>query len=609
MCDYDDSPAAPRLRGRDGCAGFTWLLIGLLITAAGCRGGKDEPEPEAGGDNDGGDKTDALFEAGQAPNCSGESGRICAGLEVHRCEHGKISDEIIETCDPSAACSFGRCTTMACAEKEKSDALRGCLFYSVQVDNIDEDDSARMMLLVTNVSGAPANVSIQSRGVSDNTWAEIKGDVVGSPGGARFSINRPVQEAGRIPGAALRIVSDRPVIAAQLVNEDLGHDSKSSGGTALLPFQALRNRYLALTYAAQTSSSVAESLGSRGGAGMIVIVGTEQGSMVIVTPTAAMEIGDGSTVEAGMEYRAGLNEGDVLQLFSHDPNGDLTGTHIEGTSALAVFSGNVFTSYGKDTTGWNGADLAIEQLPPYETWGEEYVGAWHAPQTGCDSFWGAGAGMWQVMAASDGTLVTLDSAPGTTFLVGGQPYDGQQPLKLDRGMSVRFMAQPQVKLSGSGSTYPDFIARSNHTHRILLAQWLDCEPSLSWGIDTRFSFGEAGLVLPPGFDQEVLVVRPIGKPITVDQTDLRDADFGPAFGTDPAPPLGIGKIQVARLTTLGAGSKEAGPCLVPEDACQHVITGGSFGVSWRGMDVRCSFALTLPPANFCGLGNALCGTE
>jgi hypothetical protein len=218
--------------------------------------------------------------------------------------------------------------------------------------------------------------------------------------------------------------------------------------------------------------------------------------------------------------------------------------------------------------------------------------------------------MWQVVAASDGTLVTLEPSPGTAFLVGGQPYQGG-PLKLNRGMSVRFMAQPQVKLSGSGSTKPDFIARSNHTHRILLAQWLDCEPALSLGIDTRFSFGETALVLPPGFDQEVLVVRPTGMPtpITVDQTDLRDADFGPAFGSDPVPPLGIGKIQVARLTTLGAGTKDTGPCLVPEDACQHVIKGRAFGVSWRGMDVRCSFALTIPPSNFCGPTGELCGTE
>jgi hypothetical protein len=156
---------------------------------------------------------------------------------------------------------------------------------------------------------------------------------------------------------------------------------------------------------------------------------------------------------------------------------------------------------------------------------------------------------------------------------------------------------------------PDFIARSNRPHRILLAQWMDCEPALSWGIDTRFSFGEAALVLPPGFDQEVLVVRPAGKVVTLDQTNLRDTDFGPLFGGGSTSSVGLGPIQVARLTTLGAGAKDPRPCAVPEDGCQHVIGGKTFGISWRGMDIACSFALTYPPSSFCGPNGALCGTE
>ncbi|HEX2656959.1 MAG TPA: IgGFc-binding protein [Polyangia bacterium] len=575
-----------------------------MTVLVGCRSGDHDAEPDLGTGMDAGDDLGAPDESRPAAKCSSQSGRICKGLDIYHCEGGEIA-EFIESCPADGACSLGRCTSVECANIEGRDSLRGCLFYSVQVDNIDEDDATRMVLLVSNASGLPANVAVEARGVSDEMWEEVMPAVtVGSPAGSRLTVNRPVQEVGKVASAALRITSDRPIIAAQLINENRDHDSKSSGATVLLPAQSLRSRYMALTYPALPSASVAATPGGRGGAGMIVIVGTETGGTVIVKPTAAMDVGDGNTVEVGGEYRAGLNDGDVLQLFSADPNGDLTGTHIEATSAVAVFSGNVFTSYGQDPSGWNGADLAFEQMPPYENWGEEYVGAFHSPQRGCDSYWGGTGGMWQVLAATDGTVVTLDPSPGTVFwMVDGQPFDGKQ-FTLKRGESRRFLALPQ------GTANPDFIARSNHPHRILLAQWLDCEPALAWGIDTRFDFGKLALVLPPGFDNEVLVARRVGQTGSfVDGKELRSADFGPPFGGASDGTDAKSKIQIARVTGLGADSKDLGPCAVQEDRCQHVIGDGSLGLSWRGMDVTCSFMLTFPPASLCGSDTTVCGTE
>jgi len=582
------------------------LVAGLLLaTWSGCKAGTVEPGMDMGGDTDGGPKMDALFEAPLRPTCTGDPGRICNGLDVHRCTSDEVFDEIVETCE--TACSLGRCTTPACAEAERDDGARGCLFYSAQVDNIDEADSSLMMLLVTNVSDSSANVAVQTRSIFQNRWEDVKPDQVASGGGSRLEVNRPIQEKGQTPSAAFRIVSDVPISVAQIVNEDRNHDSISTGGTALLPYQTLRHRYLAVTYPAADSADVAARPGSRGGAGMIAIVATEPGSVVTVTPTAAMEI-EGSTVEKGVPYSLGLNDGDVLQVFSHDPGGDLTGTLIQGTCPLAVFSGNVFTSYGQEPSGWNGADLAIEQLPPEESWGQEYVGAWHAPQLACDSFWTSGAGMWQVVSATDGALVTLDPSPGTVFTsVDGDPFVGQT-FKLDRGKSRRFKAAPALKSPGIVPAPTDFVARTISGHRILLAQWMDCEPSLSFGIDTRFGPDATALELPPGFDQEVLVVRRFGLPMALDGKGMREADFGPPFGSDL--PLGTGTFQVARLTTLGVQSKPPRPCAEPEDNCQHVISGmKGFGISWRGMDIACSYALTFPPRDVCLLSGGHCGAS
>jgi hypothetical protein len=332
---------------------------------------------------------------------------------------------------------------------------------------------------------------------------------------------------------------------------------------------------------------------------MIVVVGTAASTYVKIKPTAPIDVGDGATFrpEDGSAYEAFLYEGDVLQVFSLEAKGDLTGTSIESDFPVAVFSGNIFTTYGKPLSGWNGPDLAIEQVPPHETWGEEYVGAFQAPQRGCDSLWGqSGRSLWQVVAATDDTMVTLVPSPGTVFDLDGKPYDGK-PLLLDKGESRRFFALP-----GPTSGPPDFVASANRKHRILLAQWMDCEPALSFGIDTRFGSEETDLVFPLGFDHEVLIVRKEGMSVVIDaEGELPETHFGPVFGGGPAPGSGF---QVARLPTLGA-------TCVGETAlkCFHKFVGfkgSNFGVSWRGMDVACSYAVTVPTGDRCVLLGALC---
>ena len=94
------------------------MVAGLLLaTSSGCKAGKVEPGMEVGGETDGGPKMDALFEAPLLPTCTGDPGRICNGLDIHRCTTDEVFDEIVETC--ATACSLGRCTTLACASRDE----------------------------------------------------------------------------------------------------------------------------------------------------------------------------------------------------------------------------------------------------------------------------------------------------------------------------------------------------------------------------------------------------------------------------------------------------------------------------------------------------------
>jgi hypothetical protein len=159
--------------------------------------------------------------------------------------------------------------------------------------------------------------------------------------------------------------------------------------------------------------------------------------------------------------------------------------------------------------------------------------------------------------------------------------------KLDAGGSRLFSARGNLTAKSPG----DFVITANAP--ILLAQWLDCEAGLAWGIDTRLSAAPLSFTLPPNFEHEVVVVKKVGTPLTLDGRPLAEERFTLASPRDP--------FQAIRLSDA-----EVGTCENPEASCDHLLTGGEFGVTWRGMDVVCSYAVTIPSADGCVLPAARC---
>jgi hypothetical protein len=509
---------------------------------------------------------------------------VCDGLAVWTCVEGAAGAEI-ERC--AEACSLGRCTTPLCAAAESTDGVRGCLFYGVQVDNIDGDDNLPLMLALGNAGGETARVRIEVRDAT-GAWTELGSTAVRSRGGARVRLTRPVRRAG-VSGAgsgAYRVVSDRPILAVQLVSDDAERSAHSSGGTMLRPLQALGTAHLAVTFPAHETSEVLRYPGSRAGAGAITVVATAPGTRVRLHLTAPAEVSPGMVLATpSSEHDVTLEEGDVLQLFSEGPAADLTGSAIEADARVAVFSGNIFTTYGFEVSGFAGGDLTHEQLPPTAAWGNQYVGAWLSPQTGCDPLFGAATGLWRVVAAEDGTRVTVSPAPRVTTDLAPLTFE------LGRGASRSFVVRGRVTSAGQGDPFPDFFIDADKP--ILLVQWLDCEPSLAFGVDTRLNSGALAFTLPPGFDSELVVVRARGMTVQLDGR--------PIEGSFLSQVAGQGAYELARVS-----SADLGRCVDQQDPCEHSLSGARYGVSWRGMDVVCSYALTIPVENLCELRNLAC---
>jgi len=534
--------------------------------------------------------TDAYSsDAGQA--C--KAPRVCVQNQVFTCGSPGSPGMRIETC--ADACSLGRCVSTDCALAEASDAARGCLFYGARVDNIDSDADSPTMLLVSSASDSGGSISVEARapgnGSPGDAWVPFASGFLGGRAAQRLWFTTPaaLKSAGATVAGGFRVVTEHPALVVQLDSANLDRTAQSTAGTVLRPAQSLGYRHRAMTYPQRTSNTVDRTPGSRAGAGQVVVVATQDGTVVNLTARVpVIASADGSSVLAS---GAGgglfpLDAGDAFQFFSANEGDDLTGSLLESNHAIAVFSGNVYSSYGATVAGFNGGDSTLEQLPPVEAWGGEYVGAWLAPQANCDPLGSSNTGRWSVVAAEDGTSVSIAAASGATLE--GVPVQ----FTLAAGESRNFLVHGGT--TPDGTVIPgDFVLSAAGEKRVLLGQWLDCEPSLSWGVDTRHGVDGLSLVLPPGFDHELAIVRERRTDVTLDGTILT-TPFSPAGGD--------GRYEVGRI-----GSAELGPCRDLLDTCAVTLGSGALGLTWRGMDSVCSYAVTVPPrGTACALPSTQC---
>jgi hypothetical protein len=352
---------------------------------------------------------------------------------------------------------------------------------------------------------------------------------------------------------------------SQLESDNADSVATSSGGTMVLPLQLLNRDHRVITYTQAATNDVQTTAGSRGGSARVMVVGTQDGTKVIFKPVGHVTLdpnGDPPEIPAGGSETIFLDDGDVFQLYSGAAGEDLTGAEVWADAPVAVFAGNISTTYGSNITGINSADMAHEQMPPVTNWSKIYVAAAMTPQSsiGCTSLFGMnGASIWRVLSSHDGTEVTV-AGPGIP----------QASSLLDAGAFLT--------LHETGSF--TVTAKPNP---ILVTQGIDCEPSLSLGIPvaatllTRLPFA-----VPPGFDLQLKVARASGAEILLDGAAIPGATFQS---------VGSG-FEVATVPLA--------PC-IPTDgsgACTHLLvlrsTTGGFGMSLRGMDVGSSFALTTP---------------
>ena len=524
------------------------LLVALAgVLANACTESQVTPRSDA-----------AATDGGDAGIIHCQQGMACDDNTVRSCDHGVVG-RVLKTCDDGQTCSAGQCTSLACAAAERMQTLAGCLLYGALADNTDRDDALPSTIIVVNPAGEDTNADLQ---VLDDVrfWRTIQTVHVPAFGAEHFALpNRHLEGVGVGKSFGFRVQSDRPLTATLIESDDSTEMAESTGGTMLLPNHALGNDYMVMTYPQRTAPPLAATPGSHDGAGQIVLVATADETTVTVrlSSTASMVAGaEVPSIGPGESFQLTLNDGDLLQLRSRDEGTDLSGTVVSADNPLAVFSGNIFTAYGRAAPGINSPDLALEEMLPLRSWSQTYVAARLGPQKDtCDSLFGGGSALWRILAARDDTHVTFEAAPGAG---GGLPAG---ELVLAEG-EVRELLVPSA-----GS----FLIKGSKP--ILVTQGMDCEGTLSSGVPTDSLWSEFRFALPAHFDHEVMVVRKDTGPVILDGTPIDDALFQPVGGA----------FQAARIAIPA--------CVGPPRNCLHLLEG-TFGLTLRGMDVLCGYALT-----------------
>jgi hypothetical protein len=509
----------------------------------------------------GGDPAVAPIDGGvDAGGCMGAV--VCDGLLVKACDN-KVVGATVADCSAEGGCSDGRCVSPDCATVERErKTFAGCRFYTVAPSNVASDADARTSFLITNPGSQSAIVSLEQR--VNGSWQPEVPMTVSAGGTVRMPVAgvQVGEGGGQQEKGGLRLSSDRPVTVAQIQSDDVNRDAQSSGGTMLLPVNVLGTHYMVMTYPQAQTPEIASLTGSPSGAGRLLIVGTQPETMVTLklSPTSSgVVFGTLPSLSAGAGYTTlPLGDGEVFQVLSGNPGDDLSGTEITTSQPVAVFSGNMTTTYGRTADNLHSPDMAHEQMPPVFAWSHNYVAAALPPQQGaCDTLLGqSGASLWRLVVASD-RRSQVDIVGPSESIFSGELEPGEV-----------------MQLTRVG----DFYVTSKEP--LLMTQGIDCEPSLSLAISADKSLDDLTFAVLPFFDQVAAVARKGKNVVTLDGVVIPDSMFTPAGGG----------FEVARVPL-----PDCAPSL---QVCTHRLHG-LHGMTMRGMDIASSYALTAPAWGNC----------
>lgn len=279
---------------------------------------------------------------------------VCVGNEVHACDATGNPGPLVMQCDvgKGEVCSNGSCKP-GCIAAEEQPSNVGCEFWAVDLDNeysqFNDAAGAPWGIVLSNAGQAMAQVTIEKNDAPQGMPAQISMvQTFQIPAGQLKKVILPTREVdGSIKGMddgpgtwlssnAYRITSSVPLVAYQFNTME---QSYSNDASLLLPRNALGTIHRVLGWPTTNPIAPIPTPGIPDHS-FVTIVGVTASTNVTVT--LGGDVVAGGTIKAtkkGGTITATLGPFDVLNLESDGIPGDLTGTIVESTSPVAVFTG------------------------------------------------------------------------------------------------------------------------------------------------------------------------------------------------------------------------------------------------------------------------------
>ncbi|MDF2697550.1 MAG: hypothetical protein K0S65_5933, partial [Labilithrix sp.] len=391
--------------------------------------------------------------------------------------------EVVETCPPELACGAARCQE-PCAAAAEDRSSNGCEFFFQMPRFSALFPQSCYATFVVNSSTKPITLSLDREGQpldiskalfrtnpGETTLIPLEGPIPPGESAILFVADRPpnsdvTPEADYIP-------CPTGVVPAALVNLGTGtrlgtafhlKSSAPVGAVAMYPFGGAASYIPSATLLFPVATWGNEHLIVNGwesvhtGDPAAQIVASEDDTEVTVNPTTDIQNGfgvAGTGARVPMTYR--LGKGEFLQLVQTE---ELSGSVVSSNKPTTVFGGH---GCGLVPSRNGACDILNQQLPPFEQWGNEYVGVGYRPRLLSERE----PMPYRIVAARDGTVLDYDPAvpPGA-------------PITLSAGEVVTFT-------SGTGDA---FVVRSQDAeHPFYLAAYMSgCSPDFGGRGDPEF---------------------------------------------------------------------------------------------------------------------------
>ncbi len=395
---------------------------------------------------------------------------------------------------------------LACSEYNLA-PLPGYLgkeFFAVDLNNYDGStteesaDAAQYSVTVSNpvTSAGDASVSITQRGADEDHIQERI-----APGDLHvFDLVRFDAEDSFVGERSFYIESTIPVTAHQF-NPANNVGVFSNDASMLVPIHSLGKRYRAACWPFDVSQGHTTGL-----ADYLTVVTTEDGTEVQVVPRANVLAGEGvPQTPAGVPMSVTLDESEVLQIQSQGGTtaNDLTGSLIDASKPVAVFSGNECAMVPADV--W-ACDHIEEQLHPIEAWGEHYFVVKFEPR-------GSEADIFRVIADEDGTEVSTEpELPGF-------------PVTLDGGDFIEFESDGEFEVKSSDPvSLIQYMSGSEYTN-VPLGSGIG-DPAMLVVVPNEQFVDEFIFLTPEGYlEGWITVVAGNNSEVTLDDDPIDDGEW------------------------------------------------------------------------------------